>query len=126
MKRFSGWMTIAALGCVMVSSGVAAEDTCGGKGQKPCPLQGWMEDNVEAPFKAGDMDKVAAALEKASKLAPDPKWNEGDTGWEKLAKQGAAAAKAGDKKALKASCKGCHKAHRKQYQKQHRTRPIKD
>lgn len=125
MKRFSVWMGLAALGCVLAASGVSADDTCGGKGQKPCPLQGWMEKEVDVPLDKGDMKKVAAALKKAAKLAPDASWNTGDKSWEAFALKGAEAAAAGDKKAMKASCKGCHKAWRKKYKKSHRMRPVK-
>jgi len=103
----------------------AAEDTkCGEKGQPDCPLQGWMEKNVQDPLDAGDLAKVAASLEKAAGFVPSPKWNDGDNGWAKLAKAGAAAAKAGDTAAVKASCKSCHKAWRNQYKKEFRTKPV--
>jgi hypothetical protein len=103
----------------------AAEDAkCGEKGQPDCPLQGWMDKNLQAPLDAGDLAKVAAGLEKAAGMAPDPKWNDGPNGWTKLAKDGAAAAKAGDAAGAKASCKSCHKAWRNQYKKEFRTKPV--
>lgn len=102
-----------------------AEDAkCGEKGQPSCPLQGWMEKNVQEPMEKKDLAKVAAALEKVAGMAPDPKWNDGDKGWSKLAKDGAAAAKKGDAAATEATCKGCHKTWRSQYKKEHRTRPV--
>lgn len=103
----------------------AAEDAkCGEKGQPNCPLQGWMEKNVQGPLDAGDLAKVATALEKAAGMAPDPKWNDGANGWAKIAKEGAAAAKAGNADGVKASCKSCHKAWRNRYKKEFRTKPI--
>lgn len=129
MKRFS--MVLAVFGVV---SGVAlldqpsvrAEDgQCGGKGQPSCPLQGWMEKNMQPPYDGKDMKKLEAALEQAAQLAPDPKWNEGDNGWSKIAKDGAAAAKAGKFDAVQQTCKSCHKAWRSKYKKEHRMKPVK-
>lgn len=105
--------------------GVQAEDAkCGEKGQPSCPLQGWMEKNLDDPMSAGDLAKVAAGLEKAAGFAPNPKWNDGDNGWAKIAKAGAEAAKAGKTDDVKAACKSCHKAWRKQYKQEFRTKPI--
>ena len=127
MKRF-GLVVIlsgfAALAGLSVPTAQAA-GKCGDKGQPPCPLQGWMETNVQGPMEKGDLKKVAESLEKAARFAPVADWNKGDKSWEKTAKAGAAAAKAGDKKALKASCKTCHKAWRKEYKKSHRERAVK-
>lgn len=123
MKRFSRMMMVACLVGVTGFAAAASADECGKKGQKPCPLQGWMENNVQAPMEKGEMAKVAAALEKVASIAPDKKWNEGDEGWPAIAKAGVAAAKAGDEKALKKSCKSCHKAFRKEYKAKHRMAP---
>lgn len=118
MKRISVLLTLAsvlgALGVVHVPS-VRADD-CGGKGQKSCPLQGWMEENVQVPMEQDKLDKVAASLEKVASLTPDKSWTE----WESAAKAGAAAAKSGDVKAMKKSCKSCHKAYRKEYKAKYR------
>lgn len=127
MKRLTVvWMMIGLVGAAGLGSVLPAkaDETCGDKGQKSCPLQGWMEDNIQAPLEKGDMKKVAEALEKAAAFAPDKKWDEGDAGWSATAKKGAAAAKAGDTKATKASCKSCHKAFRKEYKAKHRMRPV--
>jgi len=123
--------------CVLVVSGfvaavalvqqpkASAVDACGEKGQPSCPLQGWMEKNMDPAVDAKDSKALAAALEKSVTLVPDPKWNEGDNGWAKLAKEGAAAASGGDIAAAKKSCKSCHKAWRDKYKTQFRTKPIK-
>jgi cytochrome c556 len=106
---------------------VSAEDAkaaCGEKGQPDCPLQGWMNKNMQDPLDAKDLKTVAASLEKAAGFAPDPKWNEGDTGWSKIAKDGAAAAKAGNNEGVQQACKSCHKAWRSKYKKEFRTRPV--
>lgn len=88
------------------------------------PLAHWMEANMQSALEAGDLPKLAAALEKAAAFAPDPSWNQGDTSWEKIAKDGAAKAKAGDMAGARASCKGCHTAWRKKYKAQFAQRPL--
>ena len=128
MKSFAIALSFVAAvsGLAFVSSPAArAEDAkCGEKGQPDCPLQGWMEKNMQEAFEKKDMKALATSLEKAAKFAPDPKWNEGDNGWAKLANDGAAAAKAGDAEGVQKSCKSCHKAWRSEYKKQFRTRPV--
>ncbi|MDD9945843.1 MAG: hypothetical protein OXU20_32665 [Myxococcales bacterium] len=129
MKRFglvvmlSALTALAALATAPVTSAQPG-DKCGGKGQAPCPLQGWMEKEVQGPFEAKDYKKLAAALEKAAKFAPDPAWNKGATSWEKLAKESAKAASGGDLKTIKKTCKACHKAWRKKYKASHRMRKV--
>lgn len=88
------------------------------------PLAHWMETNLQAAVEAGDLAKLATGLEKAAAFAPDPSWNQGETSWEKIAKDGAAKAKAGDLAGAKASCKGCHTAWRKKYKAQFAQRPL--
>jgi hypothetical protein len=115
---------VAALSMWNLPEAAAEDAKCGEKGQPDCPLQGWMDKNLQAPLDGGDLAKVAAGLEKAAGMVPDPKWNDGATGWAKIAKEGAAAAKAGDTAGAKASCKSCHKAWRNQYKKEFRTKPV--
>lgn len=128
MKRFGIVALLASAALVGASlyeqPKVSAD---GGECSAPgkCPLHDWMEKELQAALDAGDLKKVAAGLEKAAGYAPDPKWNEGDNSWSKIAKDGAAAAKAGDAKAAGASCKSCHKAWRKEYKEKHRSKPLK-
>src|SRR5438045_9614740 len=100
MSRFGivlGFTAVVSALALASSSRVRAEDgKCGEKGQPSCPLQGWMEKNMQDPFDKKDLKALAASLEKAAQFAPDPKWNDGDTGWVKIDKDGAAAAKAGN------------------------------
>jgi cytochrome c556 len=128
MKRFVmvviGTSVVSALALVHQPEVRAEDAKCGEKGQPDCPLQGWMEKNVQDPMDKDDLKTVAASLEKAAAFAPDPKWNDGPTGWSKLAKDGAAAAKSGDVEATKASCKACHKAWRSKYKKEHRSKAV--
>jgi cytochrome c556 len=118
----SGFVAAAAL---VQQPNVQAADACGEKGQPSCPLQGWMEKNMDPAVDAKDGKALAAALEKSVAFVPDPKWNDGDTGWTKLAREGAAAAKSGDIAAAKKSCKSCHKAWRDKYKTQFRLKPVK-
>ena len=128
MKRFAFVLTFVAAvsGAALITSpSVHADDAkCGDKGEPSCPLQGWMEKNMQEPFEKKDLKAVASALEKVAKMAPDPKWNDGENGWAKLANDGAAAAKAGDEATVQKSCKGCHKAWRSEYKKTFRMRPV--
>lgn len=97
---------------------------CGEEGQPPCPLQGWMEQNVQPAVENRDAAALGAALEKIAQLAPDPSWNEGENSWSQIALDHAAKAKAGDFQGARASCKGCHKIWRERYREEHRTRPL--
>jgi len=129
MNRFGGLTLLSGLAAVAaivaLTQPASADEACGAKGQKSCPLQGWMEENVQGPFEKKDFKKLEAAFAKVATMSPDPKWNEGDKGWAKISEKAAAAAKAGDFKALRATCKSCHKTWRKQYRKQHRLKPVK-
>ena len=128
MKRFAIVTTFAAAVAALTLwhlPAVHADDAkCGEKGQPSCPLQGWMEKNLQDPLDKNDLAKVATSLEKVAGFVPDPKWNEGDKGWAKLAKAAAEAAKAGKADDVKAACKTCHKAWRNQYKKEFRMKPI--
>lgn len=130
MKRFrvltvlSMLLAASAVAAVVLTS-TASAHACGAKGEKLCPLQSWMEDNIQVPMEKKDFKKLEAAFAKLAKMAPDAKWNDGDKGWSKIADAGAAAAKASDFKAVRSTCKSCHKAWRKQYRKEHRQKPVK-
>jgi cytochrome c556 len=126
MKRFATVLlfsvAVAGLGLVSQPKVEADDDACKTAGS--CPLHDFMEKEVQTPMDAGDLKKVAEALEKVAAFVPDPKWNEGDQGWAKLAKDGVAAAKAGDVKPTGATCKSCHKAYRKLYKEKFRSKKI--
>jgi hypothetical protein len=101
-----------------------ADAACGGKGQTPCPLQGWMEKEMDPLVEKSDTKGLAAAFEKVAKFSPDPKWNTGDPNWAAISKAGAEAAKKGDLAAAKAQCKSCHKAFREKYKTSFRTTAL--
>jgi hypothetical protein len=127
MKRLV-WVTVFSSGIAAIALSTLpraqADDKCGEKGQPSCPLQGWMEKNMDPASEKGDTKALAAAFEKAAGFAPDPKWNEGETSWSKIAKEGAAAAAKGDLAAAKKECKACHKAWRDKYKASFRMKPV--
>jgi hypothetical protein len=102
----------------------ASAGPCGEDGQPMCPLQAFMEKNLQGPMDVGQLDAVSQGLMRAGKLAPDSSWNDGPTGWSTIAKAGAAAADAGDEAGTKQSCKSCHKAFRNKYKAEFRTKPL--
>lgn len=114
----------AAAALVDVPTASAGDTKCGKKGQPMCPLQGWMENNVSPAHDDQKLPELEKLLGQIAGFAPDPKWNEGDKSWKKIAEDGAAKAKAGDFKGAQKSCKSCHKAWRKKYRAEHRTRPV--
>lgn len=83
-----------------------------------------MTHHLQDPLDAGQLAAVASALARVPAFVPDPAWNAGATGWKPLAEAGAAAARAGDDAALRQSCKGCHKAFRRDYKAKFRTRSV--
>ena len=115
---------LLALGYASMPSAGAQAAACGGKGQPSCPLQGWMEKEMDPLVEKGDTKGLAVAFQKVVKFAPDPAWNTGDQGWAAIAKAGEAAAAKGDLAAAKATCKTCHKAFRDKYKKSFRTQPL--
>lgn len=123
MVMGAGLMAAAYAGSLSTAQADGA-GTCGGKGQTPCPLQGWMEKNMQTFVDKNDAKGLAPAFEKVAKLVPDPKWNTGDPNWAAISKTGADAAKAGDIAAVKATCKSCHKAFRDKYKAEHRMKPV--
>jgi hypothetical protein len=128
MKRV-GWVlvfsSLVAAAALVQQPTVQADGTCGEKGQPSCPLQGWMEKNMDPAVEKADGKALAAAFEKAVGFAPDPAWNAGDTSWTKIAKDGATAAASGDIAGAKKQCKSCHKAWRDKYKASFRMKPVK-
>jgi len=91
---------------------------CGGKGQKPCPMQGWMKSVLGAAAGSGDAKQLAKALkEVASKPVA------GFDQWVAISTEGAAKADAGDVDGAKQSCKKCHSLYQKKYREEMRDKP---
>jgi len=98
----------------------AVDPNCGGE-DNPCPLEKWMEENTADAAEKEDLKRLAMLLEQIAQLAdayPLPKeWNEGKDAWTKISLDAAKAARAGNLKVARKSCKGCHKPWRKAFQK---------
>lgn len=92
---------------------------CGAKGQKLCPMQGWMKSTMAAASSSGDGEKLASALGYVAAHVPP-----GFSGWAAMASAGAAKAKAGDIDGAKLSCKQCHDAYKEKYKTTMRDRPY--
>ena len=79
---------------------------------------------MQAAYDKEDVKALEGLLAKVVEFVPDAKWNEGAQGWSKIATEGSAKAKAGDFKAVQATCKSCHSAWRKKYRTEFRPRPL--
>ena len=91
---------------------------CGSKGQKACPMQGWMKGVMARAVASGDGAKIASALDT---IAAKPV--AGYDQWSGVAADGAAKARAGDIAGAKASCKKCHQLYQKKYKQTLRDQP---
>jgi hypothetical protein len=91
---------------------------CGAKGQKACPMQGWMKSVMGSAASSGDGAKLASALSYVAGKAPPGMGN-----WSSISSAGAAKAKAGDIDGAKASCKQCHDLYKDKYKTSMRDRP---
>jgi len=92
---------------------------CGEKGQPDCPLQSFMKHEMKPALKGSEFDKLAAALEKVSKVPP-----QGYDDWTKIALSGVEAAKKQDAKAAKKACESCHDKYEDKFKEEHRTEKL--
>jgi hypothetical protein len=102
----------------------AAAVACGGAGQPRCPLDAWMEDNVEPAAERGDLPRLAELYTKMANFAPDPSWNAGGNSWRAIAEGAAAKARAGDARGARSACKSCHQAWKERYRSEFRSRAL--
>lgn len=102
----------------------AAVIACGGAGQPRCPLDAWMEDNVEPAAERGDLPRLAELYTKMAGFAPDPSWNTGESSWRAIAEGAAAKARAGDMRGARSACKSCHQAWKERYRNEFRARVL--
>lgn len=91
---------------------------CGAKGQKPCPMQGWMKTVMASASSSGDGTKLANALAYTAGKSPP-----GMGQWAAISNAGVAKAKAGDIEGAKATCKQCHDLYKEKYKSSMRDRP---
>jgi hypothetical protein len=116
---FGSAMALAASVAFVTPASADGAPACGDK-KNPCPMQKWMQDNIGAQMADGNLAGVATGLDKAATMSPDPSWTE----WAKMSKDGADAARKGDKAGAKASCKSCHDKYKQAYKDKYRTRPV--
>jgi hypothetical protein len=122
VTRLSAVFCASLLFAAFAPNVVAQDAACGSKAN-PCPLQKWMQDNIGSKMSDGNLDAVAAGLDKVATMSPDPTW----TDWAKFSKDGAAAArKGGDDgtQGAKAACKSCHDKYKSDYKTKFRTRAV--
>ncbi len=109
-----------ALAEIRPSQAVPMKDyDCGGKDQKPCPLQGWMKTVMARAAGGGEGDKLASALSYVAARPPP-----GMDQWASISQAAADKAKAGDIDGAKTSCKKCHALYQKAYKETMRDRPF--
>ncbi len=101
------------------ASGSASPVECGTKPLPDCPLQAWMKAHANPPVLTSDLPALAKALDEIALFAPP-----GYTNWASISKDGAAAARAGDLAAAKASCRSCHDQYKQKYKTELRARKI--
>jgi hypothetical protein len=78
-----------------------------------------MKANTAAAATSGDLPTLAAALDKIATIGP-PEYGT----WASISRDGANAARAGDLKATRAACTGCHQQWRAKYRTEMRERAI--
>jgi hypothetical protein len=79
-----------------------------------------MKDNTAAASEAGDLPALAKALDAIVRMAPA-----GYDNWVSISKDGAAAARAGNLDAARASCTGCHRQYKNKFKASElRARPL--
>lgn len=116
----TGTAAAAAPTASAASSAAAGPKTfdCGAKGQKPCPMQGWMKTVMASASSSGDGTKLANALAYTAGKPPP-----GMGQWTAISNAGVAKAKAGDIEGAKATCKQCHDLYKEKYKSAMRDRP---
>jgi hypothetical protein len=93
---------------------------CGDKNNL-CPLQKWMRANVAVAVASDDAPKLAAALAQVATMAPDPSWSS----WREMSLAASEAAKRGDMKEARKSCRKCHGEYRDRWRDSYRARAVK-
>lgn len=133
MKLASALMIAVGVGMAGAASAAGGADTpasvaeddakkdfgCGKKGQKQCPMQGWMKTVMQTAVNSGDAAKITKALEYIAAKPPP-----GMPNWVKITNDGIEKAKKGDIDGAKTSCKACHDAYKAEYKAKHRDLPF--
>ena len=93
-------------------------EDCGPNSEK-CPLQGLMVDEIANAVVSKDRARLGAALDRIAALSPEPSWT-----WSTIARDGAAAARAGDSPKAMQSCASCHALYKAAWRDRHRTTAL--
>jgi hypothetical protein len=108
----------------------AGPGECGKKPFADCPLQAWMKRETIPAMASNDLPTIGGVLDQMVDLAPPPPVQVGDAAvvgypnWSSIARDGAAAARAGNIDAVKGACRGCHEQYLVKYRNEHRARPL--
>lgn len=97
------------------SDAASPADTCTVDGGPGCPMLRFMKGEVATAYAGKKGAELATTLTKLAASAPA-----GYTNWASISRDGAAAAKAGEFTAVKASCRGCHDQYKAKYVAEHR------
>ena len=84
-----------------------------------CPLQALMRADISNAVVAKDGASLAAAMDRVAAASPDPSW-----AWTSIGRAGAAAARAGDRAAVRQACAQCHELYKAPWRESHRTRVV--
>ena len=115
------WTWMIAVLALAGSSRADEAPSCGAPGKPPCPLQQWMRVNMAAPMAKGKNEELAEAFDALVAMNPRPKeWHN----WNKFAKDGAAAARAGKEHTAESACGHCHRVYRREYNARYRERGV--
>jgi hypothetical protein len=93
---------------------------CGHAGMPDCPLQAWMDAQLNTAMSDGNFAALSRSLRE---LAHDPPT--GFASWRRWAEKGADAAERNDQSEVKAACSGCHHQHRETYRRTIRGRTLR-
>ena len=100
---------------------------CGSKDLPDCPLQSWMKRHAKTLISFGEISSIGEAFDQIASFAPTSRLEDGGLEypyWVSIARDGAAAARAGDLDAAKGACRGCHTQYRATYHASMRGRAL--
>jgi hypothetical protein len=121
VTRLIGILLAVAVFPAGEAAGAPPAQVCGHPGTPPCPLQRWMRENASVAYAKRDAARVAAVLEQAAALNPEPeRWRK----WASIALSGASRVRRGGPEATLSACVGCHDTYRAEYVKSYRTRRL--
>jgi len=89
---------------------------CGGEGEPECPTQHWMKATLQAYLRTRDFNRLEASFKSLAERAP-----KGYDGWQRMAEDGASAAKAKDEGRIRSTCQECHDQHRARFREELRS-----